>query len=487
MNKFFNKQDLFSSIVVFLVALPLCMGISIASGVPPILGLLSGMIGGLVVGFFAGCPLQVSGPAAGLAVMVFAFVKDYGISSLGVLGIIVGSTQFLIYKLKLASYFKAVSPSLIKGLLSGIGLLILASQLHVALDLKPFGGGLENLIKFPSVLLSTVQSGVYAPLMVCLSTIAVILLWPRLFKKFSKIVPAQLVGIVYAGIVSNVFALNVNFINIDPEIFKNLNIISASSFQGISFGMILSGLAIAFVASAETLLSVAAVDKLSGAGISNYNKEMMAQGLGNALAGVFGALPLTGVIVRSSANINSGAKSKLSAIYHGAWLLVLVMFFSNLLALIPTSSLAAILILTGIKLIDFPSWKKIFQREKMEAIVYLISFSLIVSIDLLTGVVVGFVISVLMTVRNLKKLEFEKVDEGNKVKLILKGTASFLHIPQLVEFLHHQDIQEKDVSLHLCHLEYSDWAVEEEIHSWTKLREKQGLESSIVNTRIKAA
>ncbi|MDA8792074.1 SulP family inorganic anion transporter [Bacteriovoracaceae bacterium] len=480
LNKYINRKDFLASIVVFFVALPLCMGISLASGVPPLYGLISGMIGGIIVGYFAGCPLQVSGPAAGLAVMVYNFVDSYGISALAPLGIIVGTTQILIYKFKLASYFKAVSPALIKGLLSGIGFIIFASQLHIALDLKPQGSGINNLITFPERAWMAISQNAYQSFLLCGLTIAVIVLWPKLFKKLSGIIPAPLAGIFTAAMVSYFAKLDISFINISSDLASSLNFISASSIAGITFGMVLSALAIAFVASAETLLSVAAVDRLSGQGFSSYNQEMKAQGIGNIIAGFFGVLPITGVIVRSSANIEMGAKSRGSAIIHGFWLLIMVLGLGSVLSYIPTSALAAILIITGVKLMNLPAIKGIFLKSKTEFMVFLITFLLIISVDLLAGVVSGFIVSVIFTIKNLKSFELTTEENGNKVDFIFKGTASFLHIPRIAKVLHNEGHMKKEVVLNIKNLTYKDWAIEEEISMWVDLRQKLGLTSDII-------
>lgn len=479
MKNYFKEdflKDFLSSIVVFLVALPLCMGIAIASGVPPILGLLSGIIGGIFVGMFAGCPLQVSGPAAGLAVMVFEFIGKYGLESLAPLGVLVGATQLIIYRLKLAVYFKAISPALIKGLLGGIGLLILASQLHVALDSGPVGGGLKNLLHIPGSFYDLVlmEGGGRVAFIVSLTTLVSIILWGKFAGKLSSIIPAPLFGILVVVGGTLAFETNVKYVDIPKNIINDLNIISGASFANLDFGFVLSALAIAFVATAETLLSVTAVDKLAGRGVSDYNKEAMAQGIGNMVAGFLGALPITGVIVRSTANIESGGRTRGAAIMHAVWLFALVFFFTEVLSLIPVSALAGILIFTGWKLLDLKSIPALVKKSKAEALIYGVTLFTIVSVDLLTGVVLGFITSVAVLIHKLQSLEIEKQESEEEVKITFRGSASFLQIPKISSSLPETSQKSKKVVVDLSPLNYMDWAVEEQINSWKEIASKKG-------------
>lgn len=487
MKDYFSKclgRDFASSIVVFLVALPLCMGIAIASGVPPILGLMSGIIGGLVVGVFAGAPLQVSGPAAGLAVMVFEFVKQYGLEALAPLGIMVGVLQLVVFKFKLAEWFRAISPALIKGLLSGIGLLILLSQVYVAFDASPVGSGLANLIQIPQSFHDFVimEGGGRMAFAIAVSTLVSIILWQRFAPKLSKVFPAPLFAIVVVAAGTVFFGADVKFIQISSNFMNELNFIKGSHLNLISFNFLLSCTAIAFVASAETLLSVTATDKLAGGKQSDYNKEIMAQGLGNMVAGIFGALPLTGVIVRSSANIESGAKTRGSAVMHGIWLALTVFLFTSVLSFIPMSALAGILIFTGWRLMDLKSIPALVKKSKSEAAIFFVTFGLIVSVDLLTGVVVGFVTSVAVLLHKLHQIEVHRHETEEEVTLTFKGTASFLQVPVISKSLPNE-LNGKTVTLNLDQLDYIDWAVEEQLKSWKEQHEKQGAKLRLVHTR----
>lgn len=485
MKSYFKESflsDFLSSIVVFLVALPLCMGIAIASGVPVVLGLISGIVGGLVVAVFAGCPLQVSGPAAGLAVMVFEFVDKFGIKALIPLGIIVGGFQLAVYFFKLSDYFKAISPALIKGLLSAIGLLILVSQVHVAFDALPKSSGLQNIIHIPQSFydLVVLEGGGRVAFGLTLLTLFSIICWDRFAKKLSKVVPAPLFAILIVASGAYFWGLEVKYIEISKNLFNELTFISASSFNGFSFELLFAGLAIGFVATAETLLSVTAVDKLSGTGVSDYNKEVRSQGLGNIVAGCFGALPITGVIVRSSANVNSGGKTRWSAFMHGIWLVVLTFVFTDVLGLIPVSALAGILIFVGWRLLNVKSIVELYQTNRREFVIFAVTFTLIATVDLLTGVICGFITSVALLAAKLSRLEIEENHNGESSEIKLKGNASFLHVPKMGKVLHFED-HPTELTLNLQELTYIDQAIEEQIDDWKSQQAKNGVKVKIVS------
>ncbi len=481
MKKKSNIQaDFLSSIVVFLVALPLCLGISIASGTPPIYGLISGIIGGIIIGFLGGAPLQVSGPAAGLAVMVYEFIASYGIESLAALGIVVGIFQLSIFIFKLADYFKAISPSLIKGLLGGIGLLILTSQVYVALDTSPVGGGLDNILKIPESIVSyvfTTGEGRNSSVIAVITLLSIII-WGKFGGKASKIIPPPLFAVIVATLSAMGLGFQIKFVSLPANIMSELNLVNGGSFNFITPIAILKMLGIAFVATAETLLSTSAIDRLSK-GQSNYNKEMMGQGIGNFVAGIFGALPITGVIVRSSANIHAGAKTKWSAILHGFWLVIMVFVFSNILQYIPMSALAGILIFTGWRLLDVGSIPALIKKSKTEAAVYFVTLALIVSVDLLTGVVIGFIASLFLIAKLPKKFQAETKSDENEMTVNLSGEASFLQIPGFSKLFRELG-GTKQITINTKGLTSKDWAFEENLEQKAMELETSGIKTKII-------
>src|SRR3990170_1457863 len=305
-------RDLLASVVVFLVALPLCMGISIASGMPPTAGIITGIIGGIVVGALAGSPLQVSGPAAGLSVLVLQLVQEQGLEMIGIMVLIAGLLQLAAGVFKLGQWFRAVSPAVIHGMLAGIGILILASQFHVMLDHKPLGTGIEKLLGIPGALISALSAGDFHLTAgeVGLLTIATIALWGSVTPKSWRVVPAPLVGVLVGMLAAALFRLSeIHYIEVPDNIWSVAVLPTTERLMRIvELPILIGAISIAFIASAETLLCANAVDQMHDGPRTKYDRELSAQGVGNALCGMLGALPLTGVIVRSSANVEAGAQ-----------------------------------------------------------------------------------------------------------------------------------------------------------------------------------
>jgi MFS superfamily sulfate permease-like transporter len=604
-------DDFLASFVVFLVALPLCMGIAIASGATVASGLVTGIIGGLVVGVLAGSPLQVSGPAAGLTVIVYEMINKFGIETLGVVVFFAGAIQLAAGAARLGQWFRAVSPAVIHGMLSGIGVLIFASQFHVMVDDKPRSNGVQNLLSIPEAIakglplpaastemerserramlqalgdlhekqveiaawvaervsiagteeehqeqakslaeLVTAQKGVVDQLhalnerisnfnyragmlsepsdpaqnvtaaitateaalaeleqphtekveatqraaTVALAdladslkihewaaklgilTIAVIVLWQAVARGPMKMIPAPLLAVLAATGVAAALQLPVLYVEVPERLMDGLHTLHLTSLRDMPVGALLMNAAmIAIIASAETLLCAGAVDRMHNGPRTKYDQELMAQGVGNLCCGLVGGLPMTGVIVRSAANVQAGAKSRMSAILHGAWLLLFVVALGFLLKLIPTACLAGILVYTGYKLINPKSFFTLWRQDRGEAIVYLITVVMVVSTDLLIGVATGIVLAALklvVTFSNLRtKLQVNAAE--SRAMLSLSGAATFLRLPVLADEL---DRVPPGVDLHVDfqRLDYIDHACLETLVNWAKQHESTG-------------
>lgn len=429
------SRDFTASIVVFLVAMPLCMGIAVASGVPPEKGLITGIIGGIVVGMLAGSPLQVSGPAAGLAVIVFEIVREQGLSALGPILILAGAIQVIAGLLRVGGWFRAISPAVVHGMLAGIGVLIVVGQFHVLFDDKPLSSGLHNLIAMPGQIMGLSNQDAATAFAVGIVTILSMLGWEKFRPASMKLVPGALVGVLTATLVAFFLGLPVSRVVV-PE-----SIVGAVSLPGdgllgqlLSPTVITTAIAIAFIASAETLLSAAAVDRMHNGVRTNYNKELSAQGVGNLLCGFAGALPMTGVIVRSSANVQAGAKTRLSAIMHGVWILGFVALLPWLLREIPMAALAGILVVTGVRLVSVDHVKHLLHRYgPLPAVVWAATLICVVATDLLTGVLVGIGLSLLELVPHASRLrlKLDEADRGEAREVALAGSATFLTLPKL--------------------------------------------------------
>lgn len=434
-------RDLLASVVVFLVALPLCMGIALASGVPVERGLITGIVGGLVVGLLAGAPLQVSGPAAGLTVLVLEAVHSFGLEALGIIVFGAGLFQILAGILKLGPWFRAISPAVIQGMLAGIGVLILASQFHGMFDQKPVGTGVQNLLAIPGALWAAVtgQNGPshQVAAFLGLMTIAIMGAWNVVPKRL-KLIPGSLVAVLAATLLAALFQLPVQHVSVPANILQDVDLPTLGDLGRLmNPSLLMTALAIGLIASAETLLSATAVDQMHQGPRTHYNRELFAQGVGNAICGLLGALPMTGVIVRSSANVQAGAQTRLSTILHGGWLLLFVALLPFLLNLIPLASLSAVLVYTGAKLVNIKAMRAIAAFGKTELAIYAVTMGAIVVTNLLEGVLIGLGLSALKLLYTFAHLELDlKVDaETRQATLTLDGSATFLRLPKLASAL----------------------------------------------------
>ena len=364
-------RELLASVVVFLVALPLCMGIAIASGMPPAKGLITGIIGGLVVGWMAGSPLQVSGPAAGLAVLVFELVRQHGIAMLGPILLLAGFLQLLAGRLRLGCWFRVTAPAVVYGMLAGIGVLIVLSQVHVMLDGAPQPSGLDNLTGFPAAVAKAIPGLGWQAGLLGLATMLVMWSWDKLRPHKLHFIPGALLGVGLTTGASLLLALQVKRVQVPENLADAIDWLRPADLLNLADpNLLIAAFAVAFIASAETLLSAAAVDRMHNGQRSDFDKELSAQGVGNMLCGLVGALPMTGVIVRSSANVQAGATTRLSAIFHGVWLLAFVLLLSSVLQSIPVASLAGVLVYTGIKLVDLKAFRGLGRYGRMPMFTY---------------------------------------------------------------------------------------------------------------------
>lgn len=453
------KTDLPSGLVVFLVALPLCLGISLASGAPFFSGLISGIIGGVVIGSLSSSRLSVSGPAAGLAALVLASITNIGAFDLFLCAVLIaGLLQILMSVAKLGGIANYFPSSVVNGLLTSIGILIIAKQIPHAVGYdKTETGQLVDFVQDDWHELFTplrhVDIGV---LTVCIISILTILVWDRPFiKKRVKFIPGALVAVIVAVIVNQLFkASNSNLvigsdhlvqIKAASSFNEFLSFFTLPDFNGFMKSEIwITGIMIAIIASLETLLSIEAVDNLDPEKrLTNTNRELFAQGVGNSVAGLIGGLPITSVIVRSSANVHAGAKSKMSTIFHGILLFVCVVAIPGLLNFIPLSALAAILLLTGYKLCKLSVFSRMIKNGKYQYIPFFVTVLVILGIDLfgiyppmkgeglLIGVLAGLIAAFGAVLHgNLKNSYFfhkDKHQEGDTIKIRLSEEVSFLN------------------------------------------------------------
>ncbi len=473
------KKDFLSSIIVFLIALPLAIGISIACGLPIYSGIVAGIIGGIVVGAFSGNSLQVSGPAAGLILVIVDIIHTMGVEKLFLIIFVAGIIQILLGLFSFGKWFRAISPAIIQGMLAGIGLSIFLSQFHIMLDSTPQHDFIDNISDLSSIIYNSVLpldgSVHHQACMIGALTLMFIICWRFIPSKSIKAIPAALVGIIVASFVAKGLHLDINYIEVGSNFWSGMNVIKPSELTNIlGFSVIINALIITFIASAETLLTSAAIDKMSPSSKTNYDKEIIAQGIGNSLSGLIGGLPITGVIVRSAANINAGAKTRTSTILHGFWILLFVSAFPLVLNNIPISALAAILVYTGWQLFDINAAKYIYKLNKGEFAIYLITLVSILFTNLFEGILIGFAFALIKNVIKLLKVDIDtfEVESENRVIAKIHGNVTFLQLPTLIECLENLPM---DKNLTVCSdkVNFIDHACIDFIKSWeTERKEK---------------
>jgi MFS superfamily sulfate permease-like transporter len=450
------KNDLPASIVVFFVALPLCLGIALASGAPLFSGLIAGIVGGIFVGALSGSQIGVSGPAAGLAAIVLAAIASLGYENFLVAVVLGGAIQLLfgIFRLGIIGYY--FPSSVIKGMLTGIGIIIILKQIpyFFGFDKDPEGDFAffqidgENTFSEIFNTISGIISGNFSvgATLVALLAMIILILWSNVLSKkgkFFQLVQGPLVAVA-AGIIFYLVTKGTS-LGITEEHLVAVPVPDGfdsfiGQFSFPNFGAItnpevwITAFTIALVASLETLLCVEATDKLDPEKrVTPTNRELLAQGSGNIVSGLIGGIPITQVIVRSSANIQSGGRTKLSAIVHGFFLLISVMLIPTLLNKIPLSVLAAILFIVGYKLAKPKLFKTMYQLGWKQFLPFIVTVLIIVFKDLLWGIgiglAVGIIVILIKSYQNSHFLHIEENHSGKKdlVKMTLAEEVTFFN------------------------------------------------------------
>ncbi|AXK35935.1 SulP family inorganic anion transporter [Streptomyces armeniacus] len=461
------RADLTASLVVFLVALPLCVGVAVASGVPAELGLITGIVGGLVTGFLPGSSLQVSGPAAGLTVLVYEAVETYGLGALGVLVLAAGLLQLLMGALKLGRWFRAISVAVVQGMLAGIGLVLMAGQVYALADRSAPGSGIEKLTGLPGLVADTAGSGTALTAAgVGTATVLLLVLWPK-WPAGAKVLPAPLAAVALATAVTVAFDLPIARVRV-TGLVEAVQPPGLDEFGGLATtGMIGTVLAFTLIASAESLFSAAAVDRMHDGPRTDYDKELRAQGAGNAVCGALGALPMTAVIVRSSANVSAGARTKASRVLHGVWLLAFAAAFPAALEVIPVAALAGVLVHAGWKLMPVRDFGPLWREHRAEAVVLAVTAVSIVVTNMFEGVLIGLLMSVVKTAWEISHVHVETEDPGagRPVRVHVRGNATFLRLPKLQDQLDTLPAN-RTVELHLGGLRHMDHACGLALSTW---------------------
>ncbi|MEU4157454.1 bifunctional SulP family inorganic anion transporter/carbonic anhydrase [Actinoplanes sp. NPDC026670] len=459
----FLRRDLPASIVVFLIAIPLSLGIAAASGAPLLAGLVAAVVGGIVAGALGGAPLQVSGPAAGLTVIVAGTVADFGFAGTAAIVAVAGLVQIALGASRLGRAALALSPAVVHGMLAGIGLVIALSQVHVMLGGAPQSSAWHNLIDLPGQLVA--HHGTAAILGVL--TVAILVLWPRLVRW--SLLPAALVAVVSMTAVATAMNADVDRVDLPDEPLSGL--IRPAWPDAPLREITVAVLTIAIVASVESLLSAVAVDRLHDGPRADLNRELVGQGVANTASGLLGGLPVTGVIVRSSTNVAAGARTRASAIMHGLWIAAFVLFFADLLETIPMAVLAAVLIVVGLRLVDLGQIRTYARHRELPT--YLVTALGVVFTDLLTGVALGMIVAAVFILWRLTRSEIRRVERAPGEWLVtINGTLSFVESARLSRELGALP-SGADVEVEL-HLDYLDHGAFETIRDWRSGYERAG-------------
>ncbi|PND59234.1 carbonic anhydrase [Mycobacterium sp. ENV421] len=463
------RYDLPASLVVFLVALPLSLGIAIASDAPVLAGLIAAIVGGVVAGALGGSPLQVSGPAAGLTVIVAGLVAEFGWAVTCAITVCAGILQVLLGVSRVGRAALAISPMVVHAMLAGIGVTIALQQVHVLLGGSSESSAWRNITELPGQLLAADHAGLAVGLLV----IGILVSWRWMPAKIRK-VPGPLVAIVVASAVSVLFAMNV------PRIQLNGSLLDALKPPGLpegNWGAFATGvITVALIASVESLLTAVAVDRMQDGPRSNLNRELVGQGAANVVSGAVGGLPITGVIVRSSANVTAGAKTRASAMLHGVWVLVFALPFAGLAQQIPTAALAGLLIVIGIQLVKLSHIKT--ARRTGDIAVYLVTITGVVFLNLLEGVLLGLALAVVLTVWRVARARIhaqpadDDDDDNDDWRVAVEGSATFLSLPQLHKTLASVPPGVR-VTLEIS-VDFIDHAAHQVIEDWQRQHEASG-------------
>ncbi|MFF0434765.1 SulP family inorganic anion transporter [Streptomyces sp. NPDC004327] len=462
--------DLSASVAVFLIALPLSLGIALATGAPLQAGLVAAAVGGIVAGRLGGSPLQVSGPAAGLTVVTAELIQRYGWRTTCAITVLAGLAQLGLATLRVARSALAVSPAIVHGMLAGIGVTIALAQLHIVLGGTPQSSTVDNALGLPTQLAHV--SG--AALAVSALTVALLLVWPRLPGRTGRLLraaPAALVAVAAATAFAELAGLRVPRVDLPSWSSHALPGLPQGPVLGIAAGV----LTITLVTSVQSLLSAVAVDKLAarratGDGAtgssavvrSRLDRELAGQGAANVVSGALGGLPVAGVAVRSVANVSAGAVSRHSAILHGVWIALAALFLVPVLELIPLPALAALVMVVGVQMVSITHIRTVTRHR--EVLVYVVTLAGVVFAGILEGVALGIAFAVAVAMHRLARTRITREEREGRHLVRIRGQLTFLAVPRLSRALHQipagaDAVVELDGS-------FMDHAAYETLHDW---------------------
>ncbi|MUN36046.1 carbonic anhydrase [Actinomadura sp. NEAU-AAG5] len=475
------RHDLLASFVVFLVAIPLSLGIAVASGAPIAAGLIAAIVGGIVAGLVGGSPLQVSGPAAGLTVIVAELVQTYGWRATCTITLLGGLLQIALGASRVARAALAVSPAVVHGMLAGVGLVLVLAQAHVVLGGSPQQSALDNLRELPGQILDPSTH----PALLGGITVLALLAWSRLprgggrFGTALRLVPGPLPAIALATLTAWSLGWTAPRVDLPDSLLGGWQ--APVMPHGTPHAIVGAVVSVGLVAAVESLLCGVAVDRRRPAGVprADLDRDLLGQGAANAVSGLLGGLPVAGVIVRSTANVEAGARTRASTVLHGVWVLVLALLCGPVIEQVPLAALAALLMVLGFRLMDTARVRDL--RHHREAPAYFATLAGVVVLGLGEGVLLGIGIMAVLALRRLTRLSVRAEqlvpvsgDEPGPPRwhVVVEGTLTFLGVPKLTRLL--QSVpQGASVDLDLD-VDFMDHAAFDAVHQWRLAHERQG-------------
>lgn len=450
------RHDLGASLVVFLIAIPLSLGIALAAGAPLTSGIIAAVVGGLVVGTLGGAPLQISGPAAGLTVVVAGLVPIYGWRVTCAITVVAGLLQILLGLAKVARAALALSPAIVHGMLAGIGIVIAIAQLHVVLGGSPQSEALDNLRELPGQL-----AALRAPeLTVGAVTVAVMLAWPLLPNRLHGLrrVPAPLVAVALATLVATAAGLDVALVDLPGAALALPSVPVGFGWAGLVTAVV----TVAVVGAVESLLSAVATDRLHHGKRSDLDRELAAQGVGNVVSGMVGGFPISGGAIRSTANVRAGAATRSATILHGLWVLLFVGLLGGMVERIPLAALAALVMVVGMQMVNRAHIRHVHRHREFPA--YVATVVGVVVAGVLEGVALGVIAAVVMALLRLSRSTVHTYERDGALHVEVHGALTFLSVPRLSRVLDKLPSGEH-VVLDLT-VDYLDQAAFEAVHTW---------------------
>ncbi|WP_327119282.1 bifunctional SulP family inorganic anion transporter/carbonic anhydrase [Nocardia sp. NBC_01730] len=460
-----GRNDLPASIVVFLVALPLSLGVAVASGAPVAAGLIAAVVGGVVAGLLGGSAVQVSGPTASLTVVVAESVHHFGWAATCFITIGAGVLQILFGLSRVARAALAIAPVVVHGMLAGIGVIIALQQVHVLLGGSSLSSSFASLVALPNQLRSVHKSDLCIGLVV----IVILIAW-RFVPSRIRAIPGPLVAVVAATVLSLVVPTHVERIVLDGSLLDSLGLPAVPS--GSWMVIVLTMVTIALIASVESLLSAIAVDKARPGTRTDFDRELIGQGSANVVSGLLGGLPIAAVIVRSITNAHAGARSRAATVLHGVWILLFAVALAGLVRQIPTAALAGLLILIGMQLIKLAHIR--LARRTGDLYVYATTVSSVVFLNLLQGMVIGLALAFALLLWRVVRatITAEQIPGSRRWVVTIDGTCTFLALPKLTAELAKVPAG-ADVTVEMT-VDFLDHASYELITDWASRRESDG-------------